>query len=243
MAIALVAKTSAASSDTTSITTSGINTTGATLLTLFISNYELTTANTITDLVGGNSNTYVPLTVQMNTGQNRGRWYYVNSNTPHVGSGHTFSAVDGGGGASYPAIFVYTFSGTHATPLDSENGTNAGGSNTSTQFNGGVSPGQAGSVILAGWAWYNGGETGISINSSFSTPDTIVTASTNIPGGASYLIQGGAASVDPTVLWTGVDAVAACIVAFKPVAGAVTSHAIRTGVLGLEHGLSRKILK
>ncbi len=240
MAIALVAKAQAASSDNVTAVTGAINTTGATFLALLLVDYSLTTENTILD---SKSNTWAQLTKREDAATSRCRWYYVNSATPTVGSGHTFTADDSGGGASYPTIFVYSFSGTHATPLDSQNGVVNSGSVSSTQFGGGVSPGQAGSLILAGWAWYTQTVTSISIDSGFSTPDVSTTHSSNIPGGASYLIQGAAGLVDPTLSWTTGDNCTASIAAFKPVAGAVTSHAIRTGVLGLERGLSRKILK
>jgi hypothetical protein len=107
--LGLIAQSSSGGVNNFSTTTPAIDTTGATLLVVNFSHLEFNTAalsdnkgNTWTQLYNTLDNVSSPLV--------RSKLYYVNSQTPNVGSGHTVT-VDGG--ATYPAAnFMAWRSGT-----------------------------------------------------------------------------------------------------------------------------------
>lgn len=111
----LIAHTAAGSADTTSVTTSGINTTGADLIVVAIAYYTNTGSEvcTITDSVGGNSNSWTTLTAHAASDGTSGQIAYTVPT--HVGSGHTFTC-DSGGPLVYPAIAVTAWSGAAGSP-------------------------------------------------------------------------------------------------------------------------------
>jgi len=201
-----------ASTDNYEAVTSAVDTTGANFIAIWLSSYQLTAENTISDSKG---NTWVPLTAIEVSGATRGRWFYCAN--PTVGSGHTFSAVSTFPTVSYPAIFVLPFSGVHATPFDDES---AGDQsvNANTLATGQIDPTTAG-LLLAGISWYNS-VSAVSIDNGFSTPETLLTSSNNIPGGVSYKIQASATAVTPAFSWTTMTPCAAIGAAFKEAAGA-----------------------
>src|SRR3954469_3579948 len=151
MAITLIAHTFLGSPNSSPITTSGIDTTGANLIVVYLSS----DAGNTTTVSDSKSNTYTALTVHGTTNPNNCRLYYCAGAT--VGTGHTFTLSTGSG---FPSIFVQAFGG--AGSFDSQNG--ASGASP-----GSVTPPGDGCVIVTG--------TGSqfqpsSIDSSFTISDT-----------------------------------------------------------------------
>lgn len=187
-------------------TTTGINTTGADLLVAMIASYAPGGSGTLSDLVGGNSNTWVPLTAQ--TGAIvKGQFFYAKNAT--VGSGHTFTFT---GSGVYPSISVMAFSGSDLTaPFDQENGANTAGSSIAT---GNVTPSTNNQIIVAASGFNQPGVT-MSIDSGF-TGLVQTTASGSVEGNAmAYLIQTTAGSVNPTLTPSSVSSLSAVIATFK----------------------------
>jgi len=130
-AIALVANATAGSSNTTSVTTAAIDTTGASLLVAGVSNY---TGGTLTDSM---SNTWTLLTGSVGGVDCRMNFYYAKNAT--VGVGHTFTFSNGT--ATYPAISVTAWSGADpANPFDVQSRAVASGL-TSSIATGTITPG------------------------------------------------------------------------------------------------------
>jgi hypothetical protein len=187
-----------------------LDTTGANLLIAITHDYEPTAAGTLTDSKG---NTWTPLTAYTRAGATRQRIYYV-TNSPTVGSGHTITYTVTN---IYGVVTFLAFSGAHATaPFDTENG--GGFSNTTFQA-GSVTPAVDGSLILAALTYAQ--TRTVSINLGFSTPvQTDYNGGTAARGGAvAYLVQGTAASVDPTWSGGGSGEASAAVAVFAPGAG------------------------
>lgn len=197
--------------------TSPIDTTGADLLLIFISDRAASAAGVPSDSKG---NTYTGLTVRNNTTNARGRWFYA-TGTPTVGSGHT--ATDTG---DFGTITFMAFSGAHATaPFDVENGAAADSSGATIQP-GSITPNQNDSLVVVGLSEGNTpGGGGPTIDGGFSTPVyTTFNAGSSARGAAvSYLIQTTAAAANPTWTVSGVTEYATAIAAFKPAAGGDTT--------------------
>lgn len=212
--ISLVANT-AAQGTNSSATTSGINTTGASLLTAVVISYIGSAEPTLSDSKG---NTWTPGTVRTGGGANvsRARLWYVSS--PTVGSGHTFSAS---GSTSFPAIAVSAWSGVDTvSPADQENGGGASASATSLAT-GSITPAEDGELILAAWGFDQAGTPSFpSADLSFTVLDSLF----NVAGQSfgivhAYLIQGTAAAINPTLTWGSSSPASALIGSFKSAAG------------------------
>lgn len=184
MAIALVANTAAGSGDTNSVTTSSIDTTGATLLIVgSVSGNSV--SGSISDSKG---NTWTPLTEYGSTGRSR-LFYCVN---PSVGSGHTFTNTATAGN---PSIFVLALSGTAtSSPFDVENGVSADTTGLTYQP-GSVTPSQNNEVVVTLVGGRNSNPN--TIDSGFTITDQVTTAAR---GSLAYLVQTTASAVNPT--WT-----------------------------------------
>jgi hypothetical protein len=186
-------------------TTAAIDTTGASLVTIWSGSLV---ALTPTDVKG---NPLTGLTAQTNGGY-VGRFFYC-INPASVGSGHTWSAQ---GTNAYPMIAVAAWAYSSGTPvLDNENGANSA-TGSSIQTGSGSSSGGT-PLVLAGICLKDTGDT-FSIDSSFSITDQSRNGGTNIGIAMAYLLQsGGGAGVNPT--WSlvgGAEAnLCAAIVAFK----------------------------
>jgi hypothetical protein len=206
----LVAQTAIGSTGGGDVTTSGINTTGATLLLAAVADYQASAARTVTDSKG---NTWTPLTVYAVSGDARIQLHYAIPGT--VGSSHTFST--NGGGLAYPTICIQAWSGADATPFDVENG--ASDATTGTSFQpGSVTPSNNDSLVITGLSLSGG--TAIGIDSGFTIAGSVNYSVGNHFGGhMAYLVQGAAAAVNPTWSWTGVSKRAAAIAAFQVAAG------------------------
>ncbi len=186
MAIALV--TSGSASGNLTATTGSLDTTGSTLLVICAT---YATAVSVSDSKG---NTWTGLTAQSNTGVYN-QIFYVNSATPTVGTGHTFTIS----GASVYTVNVLTFSGTGASPFDVENG--ASTASAATLQPGSVTPTNDNNVLITGLTAGNAYAGAGSINLSFTiTNQNALIGGVTYGGGAAYLLQGAKAATNPT--WT-----------------------------------------
>lgn len=141
--MSLVAHTIAGSgADTNTIITPAINTTGASLLVVFIARYTLGGAVTLSD---SKSNSWTA-GVEIGTATNKLRPYYCFN--PTVGSGHTFTA---GGTAIFATIAVqaHDLTPTSPNPFDASNAHTQ--STGATNASGTITPGQNNSLIILGY--------------------------------------------------------------------------------------------
>lgn len=223
MAIALVTTVTGSSPDANTFTTSSGDTTGATLLVAVVSNYEPGGEPTISD---SKSCSWTQLTVQSSV-NNRVRISYAEN--PTVGTGHTFTLTGNGAAAS---IVVYAFSGTATSSVfDQQNGGTVAGATSGQPGN--VTPGEDNEVLVTGICMLTA--TVPSINSSFSTPDTIAFSSgAHLGIGASYKIQTTGGSENPTWSWSNNDSLPLTIATFKaPSVGGGTNPSLRLNLLGV----------
>lgn len=188
MAISLI--TNGQGSGNTNPTTGALDTTGATLLIAVV-----TYAGTVS-VSDSKGNTWTALTASANGGVTS-RIYYVNSATPTVGSGHTFT-LNGTGIAG--AINIIAFSGSDSTPYDGQQNANSAASGATLTTNS-VTPTANNYLVVAGFSGGNTFGGAGSINLSFNiTNQKALTGGSNYGTAAAYLIQGTAAAVNPT--WT-----------------------------------------
>jgi len=175
-----------AQGNTGTTTTSAIDTTGATLLVM------VCTYATSASVSDSKSNTWTSLTAQSNTGIFN-QIFYVNSATPTVGSGHTFTLT-----ASVSVVTAMAFNLTLASPFDVQTGSSA--ASGSTIQPGSITPGSNNEIIISG---VTGGNTMTTV--SIDSGMTIVyqqplTGGSNYGHGAAYKVQTTAAAINPT--WT-----------------------------------------
>lgn len=189
-------------------TTTGFDTTGATLLILTISNPTDCTASS--PLSDSNGNTW-HLAIQA-TG-NCIYYAYDKSGGPLVvGANHTVSV----GNLAYPVIAFSAFSGTLTTsnPLDQTNGT--------VNFQpGSITPSQNNELLITNY-WDGNGGSGYTVDSGFTVIGTKNYLGANNYGGAvASLVQTTATSENPS--WTNTGGESSSIASFKPMAsGAAT---------------------
>lgn len=185
--IALVAHAGAGSSGGGNVTTSAMDTSGASLLVAAVS-----AASGTPGLSDSKGNTWVQMAAEQG---GKTTMFYVKN--PTVGSGHTFSTTMGAG--SFGSIAVVAFSGTNTTQnVDQTNGFASGGGTTFQP--GSVTPSQNGEVIVTSTAPSSNPSTA-SIDSGFTITDFISFLSGNHFGiGLAYLVQTTAGVVNPT--WT-----------------------------------------
>ena len=192
MAIALVANTIAQSTGTGSVTTSGINTTGASLIVVGFAGYVDSPFGTLTD---SNGNTWTPLTTYQASGDTKWKVKLYYAENPTVGSGHTFTWTST---FNYPSISVAAFSGAKtSTVFDVENGgTVASGTTLAT---GSVTPSED-NELLVSILGHNDTVT-ISIDGSFTISDQVSKSVGHAIGLAmAYKIQTSLGAENPT--WT-----------------------------------------
>jgi hypothetical protein len=184
---AFLVGTNAGSADSNSVTTSAIDTTGATFIVVCVADYVGAVAGTVSD---SKSNSWTPRTSYDDASFPRVRLYY--SAVTSVGTGHTFTLT---GSGNFPAIGVAAFSGSPASsPFDVENG--GSGNNNAPSAGTGITPSQDNELIIAGVCQIGG--TIDSINSSFNIVGSpIVFGGNTFGNGIAYLIQTTATAVDP----------------------------------------------
>lgn len=184
------------STNSNCLTTSSVDTTGATLIVGAITQVGSASVSTFSDSQGGNSNTYTGLTFYQSIAADAAvkTWYVINPS--HVGTGHTFT---GSGSANYCSLFVLWFKG---LPTGAETGANGHGLTTAATT---VQPGTDTStnnpqVHVSCWAGLGGNG---SVNGSFAIPTngTVAYSGGHTYGGAcAYYIDTSGAAQNPT--WT-----------------------------------------
>jgi hypothetical protein len=179
-----------AGGDANTVTTAGVDTSGANLIVCVMSGYEPGTAPVITD---SKSNTWqTDTTLYENSPQTTVEIVYTHASS--VGAAHTFTAT---GTGSAPGIACAAFAGAHASAaFDQENGAHT--TISSQVQTGSITPSQNDSVVIAGLASYANTFTA-SINSSM-TIAAQTDQGTNIGVAIAYIIQTTAGAINPT--WT-----------------------------------------
>jgi hypothetical protein len=190
MAIALVINTIKSSPDAGEITTDAIDTTGANFLIAALCDYMGVAAGSVTDSKG---NTWAGLTEVTTANLPRIRFFVCANAT--VGSGHTFTAENGGSNSS-PCIVVAAFSGVKtSSPTDQQNGAFSPNQETSLQT-GSVTPTEDNELVVAALC-HTG--TGATINSSMTITDDADADLNDAFGGAmAYIVQTTAGAINPT---------------------------------------------
>lgn len=187
LAFTVVVNTIATSGDANSVTTSGINTTGANLIIL---GTGTTGAPVVTD---SNGNTWTGLTAVDGDFSCRARIFYAFN--PTVGAGHTFTNTLTG---QLPSISVLALSGSASSPFDQQNGAASGPGNTGQP--GSVTPTENDEILICITSHF--GSDTRSIDSGFSTSDQITYNGFGTGLAMFYKIQTTAGAENPTVSWT-----------------------------------------
>lgn len=197
---ALIANASA-SGLSPAITTGAINTTGANLLVMGVAYYTGSAIPTVSDSKG---NTWTALTSRGSSDAGAKIFYCVPSS---VGAGHTFSVTAG----LAIAFGVHAWSGANATPFDVQNGAT---SNATTSLQTGSVTPSANNSLLVTIGVPGGTSTSYSIDSGFTTTFNQNVASGTSEGAImSYLTQGTASAINPTISWSGGSVTAAAAIA------------------------------
>lgn len=209
-AIALVGAGAAAGGDNGG-TTTGFDTTGATLLVAVVGSYNQTTQPTISD---SKSNTWTALTAyEDGASRTRVRIYYVAN--PSVGAAHTATAAQA---SCFCSIAFAAFSGvTTTSPFDQQNGSFTD-SGTSVQP-GSITPSEDNTVVIAGL----GSDTAASshaINGSYTLQVSHDGGGAHLGSHLAFWIQTTATATNPTYSWSGTDQASAAIASFKSSGGA-----------------------
>ena len=210
---ALVISAGAASSNMTTVTTPGMDTTGATVLIAAVASYDLSTVGTLSDT---RSNTWTPLTARATSSDPRIQLWYVAA--PLVGSAHTATYAQVTGTPPYPALSVAAFRAVRpVAPLDGEVGRARRGRRRrsspapSRRRNPG-SPGDGAGL------WHHGdavGESGIHLIAPVA-----YLAGVNYGLGLAWSAPATLAAVNPTWTLNVTTTMAATLAAFKAAAGA-----------------------
>lgn len=195
---ALIAHTIKQTTDTQTVTTDAIDTTGANLIIIATCRTFATPGPT-----DSNGNTWTSINdaiSQLADPQIRESLYYCVN--PSVGSGHTFTE-DTGAANTFPAIAVAAFSGADSAPLDqnARNPTAGGGSVGSIQP-GSVTPTEDNELLFTcvGDAIT---DTSLAIDSSFTILDELaLVGGVAFSLGTAYKIQTSAGAENPTWSWS-----------------------------------------
>jgi len=167
-------------------TTASLDTTGATFLVAML------TGNSAMVVTDNKGNTWTGLTKQNNATPST-QIFYVNSATPTVGTGHTFSTT-----TTASVLTIMAFSSGVASPFDVENGTSA--ASGATIAPGSITPSQDNEIIIAGVTGGNTMST-VSISESMTIAyQQPLTGGVCYGSGAAYKIQTTATAISPT--WT-----------------------------------------
>lgn len=206
MAFALIDHTIASSTAGFSVTSSGINTTGADLITIMVSDSSAFFATIV--LSDNKTNTWTARTFYDDGGNPAGKLFYCVS--PSVGSGHTFSIATG----RFPTIAIAAWSGSHATPVDQETGTVTTATTIST---GSITPSVDNCLVIAACAV----QSQIPVVSA-GTPvmlDSVAESGNAWGAGLAYEIQTTATAGGVTFSHASSTHWAATIISFKPATG------------------------
>ena len=200
-----IVSTSAVGTDS-SVTSAGIDTTGATILILGVAHGQGATM-VISDSKG---NTWQQLSTSSVTGSVACTIFFARN--PIVGTAHTFTNT---GTANFSTIYPMAFRGVERySPFDVENGNTSSG--VTTVQTGSVLPNKKNEVIVT-LLGINGAGLPTSIDGGFTKTDSQeFGAGNNYGGSIAYLIQTNPVSANPTWTRTNVNAMATRIATFKP---------------------------
>lgn len=189
------------------------------------------TTPTLSDVVGGNSNTYNGLTKQDSVasfGVSSRIFWCVPSFT---GATHVITWA---GVGTAPALCVAWYSGATASPFDVENGAQTAGA--TTLATGSVTPSADNYLVFS--AWGNGGTATNPTNTTLTQLQFQVTqGGVNYGCAIAHQIQTTATAVNETWNWTNSAGIAETIAVFKAAAGGGGTPLFRTSLLnGLGSG-------
>lgn len=205
----LIANTSAQASNTITVTTSGINTTGADLIVMVIGNYSNTPL--VADISDSKSNTWNILTAHDPGGDAISTIAWTRATS--VGTAHTFT-FNRGGNTTYPAICVAAFSGSNTSPADQQNGNYS--LTVTSLATGSITPTANGALLIAGLATGAAEGSTPAIDLSFSiTNNSNFSAGVAIGSHLAWKTQTTAAAINPTWSWTNSIAAGTAIASFK----------------------------
>jgi len=204
MAYGLIAHTAAQSPDSGSFTTPSIDTTGATLIVLWLLSYSGVGRPTVSDSAG---NTWTALTDHVDSSVSRGTFFYCQS--PSTSASHTFSST---GATQFGSLYVEAWSGSTSSPFDQQNG---GAGTGATLQPGSVTPSVDNELVVTGVGNYQIAETSYSIDSGFTITDQFTPTGNSISGGMAYLVQTTATAENPTWSYPVAVATVAAIATFK----------------------------
>jgi hypothetical protein len=178
---------------TTPGSTSGIDTTGADIAVVSLSQWYGATAGNMADNKG---NTFIPIASQISPEVLIQTWYMRGGS---FGPDHTFGPTSGG--SIYSVVSVLVFSGSQASPLDTfTTSWDDGGTVLST---GSIIPAQDNELIVTSLAVGAFESPPIAIDSGYSLPVAGVDYSggVNEGGAIAYLIQTSLAATNPQWSW------------------------------------------
>jgi hypothetical protein len=186
---------SGCTASSSSVTTAGVNTTGANFIAVCIADATSGTALAVS-LSDSKSNSWTALTTYHPTGTSDRVAILYAQGSLNVGTGHTFTWS-----GSFPAIAVIAFSGVASSPHDQENG--AGATSVSSLQPGSITPGVANELLLACVGTLST-QTALAINSPFTASNVLnaTSGTTNVGIGMAYQIQTTATAENPTWSWT-----------------------------------------
>jgi hypothetical protein len=227
-AIAEVASVCTKSTTTDTVTTSAINTTGATLFVIAISDFD-GVGYTVSD---SQSNTWdtTPSTYTVTGGFFQLEFQFAIVTATNAS--HTFSATCSG---CYPSVCVIAFSGTHATTVwdGKENGSEGA---ASTRQPGSITPTQDNAVVVSALAlpYEDIGTITISGGGFSAVEGQVVGGGGSYGVAIAYVVQTTATASNPTWEWDGgADPTGATIAAFREAAGGGGGGGLPPGSLGL----------
>lgn len=181
----LIASTQQGGSPNT-VTTSAIDTTGANFIVVNAGYYP----GSVPALSDSKSNTWAPLTAQINAGIVNRLFYCFN---PTVGSGHTFTLA---GSTTFPSIQVDAFDNMGSGSFDVENGTTF--TNQITVQPGSVTPSQANTLVIAGIGFETNSGGAVSVDGGFTANTSPQVPGSNEGGSIAYLVLSSIAAQNPT---------------------------------------------
>lgn len=214
----VVGSTSAGSADTTSVTTTGFDTSTSKVLAFWMY-WATATVPTISDTF---TNTWVKKTTY-NTAFLRGAWFYTVN--PIVGASHTVTATFT---SSFPAIYFAAFTNSGACTFDKETGNALASASAPPIPTNSITPTNANSLVLAGLGTDTGSAFTIS-GSSFTTIDHSSGFADGTVAG-SYVIQTTASAANPSFSWTTAADAVAGIIAFAGPTGKIFRPANLEGI-------------
>lgn len=203
--------TAAINTTTTTAVTSGIDTSGNSLIALCLQDINAT-LNTVSDSKG---NTISLLTEQASGGLNAHSLIGYLQN-PTVGTGHTFTLTAPGTG-DYPGLAVIGWNGAKTSGVfDQQNGAVQSSGSATTIQAGSITPTEDNEVVVACVSWANTTATP-TIDSGFTITDR-AEALAALGLSMAYKIQTTAAAVNPTWTVSTGQYMAATIASFKQAA-------------------------